>query len=57
MISEPRESAVPGLAAFDTAESCCMRVIRSPGLAPASHASSTEPFAWSLELIAAAAVP
>lgn len=57
MISEPRESAVPGLATFETAELCCMRVIRSPGLAPATHASSTEPFPWSLELLAAAAVP
>ena len=50
MISEPRESAVPGLPAFDTGESCCMRVIRSPGLAPVSQASSTEPFPFNAEL-------
>ena len=44
MISDPSESAVPGLPLTATAEPCRMRVIWSPGLAPVSHASSIDPF-------------
>ena len=55
MISEPRESAVPGLASFDTAWPRRTRVIRSPGWAPVSQASSTDPPAYKAEGTAVAA--
>jgi len=47
MMSDPRESAVPGLAALTTGEPFWSRVMESPGVAPVSHASSTEPLPWS----------
>src|ERR1700677_1702545 len=43
MISEPRESAAPGLAELATALPLWSSVIESPGVAPVIHASSTEP--------------
>jgi len=48
MMSAPRESAVPGLPDRATGAPLRMSVIESPGVAPVTHASSTEPFPWSL---------
>src|SRR5208283_1564991 len=57
MMSEPRASAVPGLEPTGAAWSPFMRVIWSPGVAPVSHASSTEPFPCDPGAPAAPAVP
>lgn len=55
MINEPRASAVPGLAGFDTAEPLRRRTILSPAPAPVSHASSIEPLPGRTGLAAALA--
>src|ERR1700722_5862923 len=48
MMSAPRESAVPGLPDRATRAPLRRRVIESPGVAPVTQASSTEPFACSV---------
>ena len=47
-MSEPSESAVPGLAGFETTAPFCRSSMLSPARAPVSHASSTDPLPCSV---------
>ena len=43
-MNDPSESLTPGLAEFETGAPCRNKVMWSPGWAPVSQASSTDPF-------------
>ena len=57
MISEPSESARPGLPLTATAEPSRMRVTWSPGLAPVSQASSIDPLPARVMVVPGAVLP